>query len=112
MTNKDQRGRIILEKEVAPGGYSDAYTKQFGFHGRRDTLRQHAFTCSNNGNPFPVYDANYYGIYDTASLSDGQSFDCDRLSPGSYTIQESDYGPDFKLTDLSCDDGIRHAEHS
>ncbi len=104
VTNKDQRGKIILKKEVAPGGYSDAYTKQFGFHGRGSPY-DISFNCSNDGSPFTVYDANSYGIYDTANLSDGQSFACEKLPPGPYNIQESDYGPDFKLTDLTCDDG-------
>ena len=110
VTNDDQRGRIGFDKTVepvVPDDYSDAYTKQFGFHGAGTypPNSQNYFYCSNNGNPSYFFNQDYYGIQDNVALTHGQSVDCDRLTPGSYTIQESDYGPDFKLTDLSCSDG-------
>ncbi len=108
LTNDDQRGRIKLEKEVAPGGYPDAYDKQFGFHGGGGTYPsgQPYFYCSNTDNPsypFNFYDPSYY-VNDGAALKHNEHVACDQLTPGSYTIQESDYGADFKVTDLDCDD--------
>jgi hypothetical protein len=105
LTNDDQRGGITFDKTVAPGGNADAYTKQFGFHGRGTYPDGNPyFLCSGATYSTYFFDPAYY-TYDSASLSDGQSVSCDELPPGSYGIQESDYGPDFALTNITCDDG-------
>ena len=75
-TNTDQRGRIVIDKRVLPEGSGD----QFFFF---DTD--------------PLTDCTGRGVLGAGTI------EC-VVVPGTYAVTERDPGPNFALTDLSCDD--------
>ncbi len=87
-TNDDERGRVVWDKQVQSTN-ADAFNMDFAF-------TTSGFSCVNT---------RYGGLFNATWMRDDDEVNCEQLSPGgNYTVTEGDHSPNFRLSDIDCDD--------